>query len=252
MSDLPTPRYKIGDIVYRGWTTSITKTHPCPDCLGTMKWQVTTPVGSTLTATCPRCVDASYGTRDLPSLKYHAYDPIVEVLTIGSVQIDTAALDGSVVKYMCRETGIGSGSVYKEDMLLPTREEADRYAEMLAAEANAKIVNVPEKLADARLAKLELVDAIVEHAWQVRWRAWEAYRSIKEELAMIVEDHQAGDVIDVDQLRELLNDKSSYLTTPSLEQLLEAAKAGHVDNVRQIMEEFYAMTQLARKENTRG
>ena len=43
-------------------------------------------------------------------------------MTVGSVQIDTAS--DKPTRYMCLETGIGSGALYEEDRLHLTLEEA--------------------------------------------------------------------------------------------------------------------------------
>jgi hypothetical protein len=50
----------------------------------------------------------------------------IDEVTIGSVRIDTA--DENPVAYMCKETGIGSGSIYYEKNLRATRFEAEELA----------------------------------------------------------------------------------------------------------------------------
>ena len=79
----------------------------------------------------------------------------------------------SPVSYMCHETGVGSGSIYDERNLFPTKEEAIAFAQAEADEENAKTewvvaqdkdslevsdyqLMAAEKFADDRLAKRSL------------------------------------------------------------------------------------------------
>jgi hypothetical protein len=131
-----TTKYSIGDIVWRAGTTTERKQHPCPDCLGSRKWKATSPAGSEYEFRCPRCA-ASYTSNHDVSLWYTASTPYVQQLTIGSVQYNTAIGSyDSGARYMCLETGVGSGSVYNESDLHETEEAA-----MLAATAQASVNN---------------------------------------------------------------------------------------------------------------
>jgi hypothetical protein len=119
---VPQPKFKIGDLVHAprvGWGT---KEVPCADCLGKKTWSVTTPAGETFEADCNTCSHGFYGSRGFTEewgdhLK-------IELLTVGSVRIDTAD-EERPISYMCRETGVGSGSIYDEAHLFATREEAE-------------------------------------------------------------------------------------------------------------------------------
>jgi len=73
---------------------------------------------------------------DALRLGYSEFAPSVEVLTIGSVRVDTHDIEHPV-SYMCRETGVGSGQIHCEADLFHTREEAQA-----AAEAKAKAQNL--------------------------------------------------------------------------------------------------------------
>jgi hypothetical protein len=67
MTNIPTPRYAIGDTVFVGNTEQRRTKHACPDCLGTGKWEVTTPAGGKFSAVCLRCSGYSRPA-DLPPL----------------------------------------------------------------------------------------------------------------------------------------------------------------------------------------
>lgn len=131
-------KFSIGDRVYKAWTTTVRKQHPCPDCNGARKWQAISPAGGEYTFPCPRCATNFQSDRDL-SLDYSEFAPCVEKLTIGSVRTDSAS-DDRPVEYMCRETGVGSGTIHSEADLFHTEEEAMRAAEVKAKAQNANTV----------------------------------------------------------------------------------------------------------------
>jgi hypothetical protein len=123
-------RYELGDTV---WGLAM---HPhrfwkvCDVCHGTKKVSL---VDSELTAYCPAkgCdnggkVSVSMGT-------------VFEVreLTIGQVRIQRG-YDPSTT-YMCKETGVGSGRVWNEDLLFPTEQDATNYARSQGACTRAEM-----------------------------------------------------------------------------------------------------------------
>lgn len=110
-------KYAIGDVVYSAGTRYVEKTEVCPDCIGTKKWIVKFPSGEEKECPCQTCKGA--WNESLGYLKYSEYAPSVVTLTIGQVGFE----DGRG-RYMCEETGIGSGSVYYDENLFSTSEEA--------------------------------------------------------------------------------------------------------------------------------
>lgn len=130
---LPEPRYKIGNHVFFPEVLVGTERLACPDCLGTLKWKAVLPSGAELELNCPRC-NVLYSHNPLPELKQVAYTPVAKPLTIGSIRIDTAERDGQFVHYMCQESGIGSGSVYREGQLFDSEEGALSVARFHCAE----------------------------------------------------------------------------------------------------------------------
>jgi len=155
-------KYNIGDVVYYASTTSIRKQHNCPDCLGGRKWEATSPAGDKFEFTCPRCT-GGYKSHGEISVDYTCFIASVTSLTIGSVQINTASKQP--VKYMCQETGVGSGTVYDEKRLFLTASSAEEYANILAEENNAKIKWVLERYnRTLHISDYQLTSAILEGA----------------------------------------------------------------------------------------
>lgn len=128
-------KFSVGDVVHKAWTTTVRKQHPCPDCKGSRKWSAVSPAGGEYEFPCPRCAGGYMSNSDL-SLVYSEFAPCVEVLTIGSVRTDSNS-DDRPVEYMCRETGVGSGTIHSETDLFHTHDEAMRAAELKAKMQNA-------------------------------------------------------------------------------------------------------------------
>lgn len=126
-------KFSIGDVVYLATTTTVQKQHPCPDCLGTREWKAISPAGIEYSFKCPRC-GGKYRSEHRLRLTYAEFAPATQRLTIGSVQANTHGDDGT--RYMAHETGIGSGSLYRERDLFATEEEAMAVAAIKAQEAN--------------------------------------------------------------------------------------------------------------------
>ena len=119
-----TTKFSIGDVV---WTARVCESYEqaqCDECLGSKQWKCITPAGSTFMVQCAECYALS---------QRRVFTPNVERVTIGSVRTDTR--DSSPVRYMCVETGIGSGTVWGEEKLFCTEDEAQAAAEILALRA---------------------------------------------------------------------------------------------------------------------
>lgn len=196
MADIST-KYSIGDVVYRAGTTTTTKQHPCPDCLGTRQWKATSPAGRDYQFGCPRC-NSSYRSDDSLSLAYSEFVATTNRLTIGSVRYDSHEHfpTRERTSYMCVETGVGSGSVYDEVELFLTEEEANR-----AADAKAKLQNVSTewvvKLYDRSLSlsDYQMGDAALKAAQDMRVRA-------RTDIGMLFDDLRHAESID--QVQEVI------------------------------------------------
>lgn len=201
-----TTKYSIGDTVYHASTIVSKKTHPCPDCLGEKVWKATSPAGAEYSFPCPRC-SASYNSdRDL-MLDYQAHVPLVSKLTIGSIQVNTAngAYDEGA-RYMCHETGVGSGSVYDEARLFETEEEATAVAEIMAAERDkssdwiVKLYDKSLRISDYQLsdARTKLANEAQSRATSMLWNLGDLFGKIeeaadKDEILEAVEDYKRFD-----------------------------------------------------------
>ena len=145
-------KYSIGDVVFFDAPQQIEKEFPCPDCLGEKKWKAVSPAGTEYEFDCPRCC-ARFKSDDRLNLKYPHFEACARELTVGSIQTNT--YDDEQVKYMCKETGVGSGMVYPESHLHLTREEALKAS---AEQANARNKNPKDFVLPLYNARLELSD----------------------------------------------------------------------------------------------
>lgn len=131
---IPIPKYEINQRVFAGYAERVERRKQCVDCLGTKEWEVHTPAGEVFHIACGTC---HYGYFSMGDVIEYVESPIVQELTIGSVQIDTADRE-HVIRYMCRETGVGTGRLWGELQLRPTREQAEEVAKEDAADKTAK------------------------------------------------------------------------------------------------------------------
>lgn len=116
-------KYSKGDKVYSAGSVYTNKSITCPDCLGCGKWTVRFADGEEIECECQTC---ARGWRHSSGyIVYQEYAPSVVQLTIGQVGLDE---DGG--RYMCEETGVGSGTIYCEKNLFSTKEEAEIAADM--------------------------------------------------------------------------------------------------------------------------
>lgn len=171
------PQFAIGNVVYHGSAVSGHTELDCPDCLGSGKWYITSPAGESFEQNCPRCDGEK-------TLKQFSYTTDVRQLTIGSVQMNTE--DEPIFSYMCKETGIGGGSVYRESSLFYNAEDAERYAQFKAIEANEWLDNDKEQGPQRQYQRLlhtyALGNAKIREAEDRRYVAERKYRSLLEQI----------------------------------------------------------------------
>lgn len=189
-------KYGIGDVVWAAGTKTEQRQHDCPDCLGSRKWEARSPAGGVFAVECPRC-NATYQSNRALSLKYVLLVPSVQKLTIGQVRA-YAGPDGKTA-YMAHETGVGSGSLWYEDQLFPTEEEAIAASQAEADAHNSNTEGWVKKQYDetVKFSDYQLRDASIAAA--------EAQRS-----AM---GYRVGDLInslvdaqDLEEVRSLVTD----------------------------------------------
>ena len=130
-------KYSVGDQVYAAHCAWGTKRVTCEDCDGKGELQVE---GKPFDLLCPTCAgpwNEKRGWREMPERK-----PEVQPLTIGMVRVQRGYEDKN--EYMCRETGVGSGGIWREEDLLPTLEAAEARAAEKVAEQIAMAMREEE------------------------------------------------------------------------------------------------------------
>lgn len=181
-------KFGIGDVVWNANTTTETFSHPCPDCLGSRKWETRSPAGGVFETPCIRC-SANYQSNHRLNLKYSQWTPYVRRLTVGLVRANAGGDRGH--EYMCLETGIGSGSLYYEDRLFATEAQALACAKATADLANADASGWVAKQYDetAQLCDYQLKDAEIAAATSQSRQA--LYR-----IQYLLEDLDSADTLD--------------------------------------------------------
>jgi hypothetical protein len=151
-ASIPIPKFKIGDTIWWGYTDRAAEKYQCPDCLGTKVWHVRSPAGYENETQCPRCNGA--GMLGLESVTGYT-----RKLTIGSIRIDTGKIGSAStydypIEYMCVESGIGSCSIYRENLCFATEAEAQAKADEVAAKMRAEMDEGPRKRERAQVRYL--------------------------------------------------------------------------------------------------
>lgn len=184
LKEVPVPRFAIGQKV---WVTNIKngkESFPCPDCLGTRTWNVSNAAGFSGVVNCPRCDGKG-------ELAQQSWTADVRQLTVGTVKIDTARdWDGEYIRYMCEETGVGSGSCWGEGSLFETELAARTLAEVKAAAAVKGLDEGPQKRARnefRHLSAYQLRDATTKAAEDRAWHAEYDLNRLRERLFELLE-----------------------------------------------------------------
>ncbi len=128
-------KFDIGDIVYSTHVRWEQKQIQCPCCLGTKSWEAHLPNGEVISIICPAC---QFGWDSRGTIPDGGVAGTVSRLTVGRVEVEHDHRDGYEgtlrEKYMCEETGVGSGLIHYGDMLFATPEEAEALLPALIAE----------------------------------------------------------------------------------------------------------------------
>lgn len=118
-------KFGVGDKVFAAEIAIETVQVPCPDCLGERTWDAKLPCGDTVKIQCQTC---TYGYECRGTIGQARAEGVVRCYTVGSVSFDSwdgINHDRGGVRYMCEETGVGSGRVWDERDLYETREEIE-------------------------------------------------------------------------------------------------------------------------------
>jgi hypothetical protein len=213
MSDLPTPKYRIGQTVWFAATRSTTATLPCPDCLGKKVWKVEMPSGATLETPCQRCQGGylSSGRQDdCLRLDYQAYEAAPGSFIIENVEARTKghfAGEGPEITYWSNNGG------RKEDALFATEEEARARSQVMADEANAKIVQEPAVLEQRHIGTLKIDEALYNEFKNGLWSSWYRYRSLLDRMTEVldgIDDDKPLTKGQIKQLDEAIRFEANY------------------------------------------
>jgi hypothetical protein len=222
-----TTKYAIGDTVYRSGIVSSSRRLPCPDCLDTRKWFIRTPAGLETEVVCQRCASGHYA-RDLPSLTVQDWRPHVESLTIGSARIDTADETHRRISYMCLETGVGSGAIYYETDLHPTRKAAWDASATKADLENIKLATCPDILRAEQFSRLALDIAIPTIEWRKVYDAFAHARWLRETIEeVIIGDDVPGsrdEIVEYLQTRLDELDRYEFIKKHPVQMLIDALR----------------------------
>lgn len=241
MSNLPVPKFYIGQKVWLASTQTKIDKWPCPDCKDSREWITTSPAGEHFFIECPRCT--GYSPRSLPSLNRLRNASDVHSYTIGSVRLDTAARNqDECVSYMCHETGVGSGSIYYEGNggrgLYASLEEAQKAADSMTLEYQKVQDNKPEALIAKEFSKFPLQVSLKNASRADNWHAWTRARAFKEAIDVVLEKENLDDEIR-EILEEATEDKSWIMPHPvdlllkAVEEMVEAQEENETpDSIR--------------------
>lgn len=230
----PTPRFAIGDTIWTAATHSTTVQLPCPDCLGSRTWTVTTPAGSQLETVCLRCASGYRGSDDLPSLSHQAWEGSARQLLISGIEITghpKGAFNSDQVRYQCFPTP-GGGTVVDESKAYASEAEALQAATARAAVKNAKIAATPAVTEAKRVGALTIVDARFDKFKNGLWDAFYAARRLGGSIRDVLEQED----VSVDALREAIEDALKWEAGPHtkptpIEALARAVEADVTDGV---------------------
>jgi len=93
----------------------------CPDCLGEAVCLVKMRNGEEIETGCPTCYTV-FGSSGFITTRKTEHNIVIR--TIGEI-----GLEHGIGRYMCHETGVGSGQIYTDDNLFKTKEEAGKECE---------------------------------------------------------------------------------------------------------------------------
>jgi len=130
----PIPQFTLGDKVYAIRNQSVSSCVVCGLCSGKGSVQLTQD--NTRSVRCPDCY--GNGSKNVFSKeKYVVVEPFPYTVGLVRTEIRTKNNVGgrlSIVEYMLEETGIGSGTIWRDNQLFSTIEAANKACENLNKE----------------------------------------------------------------------------------------------------------------------
>ena len=119
-----TPKYQLGDKVWRARTTTIEKHKTCPDCLGSKCVTVVLADYQCFSIPCETCDHRGLWEGPLGYVKYDEHVDYVEEMEIQGIEITEKGVEYKTTKAYRVE----------EDQLYPSKDQAEAVAKTLAEE----------------------------------------------------------------------------------------------------------------------
>lgn len=189
MTEIPTPRFKVGDTIWYADIERVRKQHPCPDCLGSKVWRAVTPAGSEIEFPCLRCSPGFNRNDEIPSLEYSEFVARPVPMTIASIEVRTGTFAHddwrSNITYFNQDGCCGT--TIAEHRAFASEEDAMISARLKAAEANEPVISAA-KLKAARMSSFTYRDAGMEKARRDVWNAWYAPRCLLDQITSLIDD----------------------------------------------------------------
>jgi hypothetical protein len=242
-SDLPEPKFLVGQAVWLPDTTMEEATLPCPDCLGTKVWRVETPAGGSYEVACQRCAGGYTFNRqdDVAPLQYRRAVASPKAHVIKSVEVRTNDFgDGPMVRY----------DGYAESSLFVDEAGALAASQLRASEHNAKIDATPEMLAARNIGKLKIDDAKYDQFANGLWNAWYAYNSLIEKLDAHLEDKTTLGKDDTEYLKSDIRWEVEYRAKDErpLDTLVEAVRCALAGDPTKLAGAYDGLPEALRRE----
>lgn len=157
--DIPIPKYRVGQTIYRATCERSTEPQKCPDCGGSQKWFVTTPSGSMWETGCQRCTGYHRTLELIP-----VWVPVVVPMVIRSVEVRSTPMweDRDLVVYYERPSC--SGYVVEERDVITDEAAAMAAAQALAATKTAELHEAEGK----KIARARELNALTIHDEKIR------------------------------------------------------------------------------------
>lgn len=125
-------KYNLKQTVYNAYCTNQPYSVPCEDCDGTGYWKIANTEKTIGCHTCNK-EDGWYNTPG--KITKYKYFPGVQKLTIGQVRVTIG--HQAEIRYMCKESGLGSGTLWSEKSLTDNYDLAVEASNILAEKKNA-------------------------------------------------------------------------------------------------------------------
>lgn len=202
-TDLPTPKYRIGDTLWYAGVSSETAKLDCPDCAGTKVWLVKT-ANDVIETPCQRCCGGymSRGCHDKLDLSYQIYVPKPGSFVVGRIEASTEGWRNGdklpeVMYWQTNGSGRNETDIYGDEA------SAMAKSQIMADAKNAEVQAAPAVLEQRHVGSLKIDDALYDEFKNGLWRSWYRYRSLLEKITETIEGVDDDTPLTPQQLKDL-------------------------------------------------